>query len=373
MKSALVVSFSDLGRDPRVHRQLLALQKRFHVTSLGFSRPSVEGVAHLDVKPPRGLAQRVRGAILSLLHLDDIYYWNQPQVRAALDCIRGRQYDIVVGNDVETIPLCLRIARDRARVIVDAHEYSPREFEDRWAWRLLHQRRIDALCRRYLPQVDSFITACQSIADAYGSTYGVKAHVITNATPYQAHSPGPVCKDQIRLVHHGVASPSRRSEEMIRMMQFLDERFTLDFILIPGDVSYLARLKRLARNDPRIRFLPPVPMADITSNINRYDVGLFLLPPVNFNYAHALPNKFFEFVQARLAVAIGPSPEMQRLVEAYGFGIVASDFTAEAMAQALLSLSPEEIAVFKQRADAAAIDLCAERNETLLLRLIEGS
>ena len=29
-----------------------------------------------------------------------------------------------------------------------------------------------------------------------------------------------------------------------------------------------------------------------------FDVGVFLLEPVNFNYANALPNKLFEFVQA---------------------------------------------------------------------------
>jgi hypothetical protein len=35
---------------------------------------------------------------------------------------------------------------------------------------------------------------------------------------------------------------------------------------------------------------------------------------------------FVEFIQARLAVAVDPSPEMARLVQRYGCGVVAPDF-----------------------------------------------
>jgi glycosyltransferase involved in cell wall biosynthesis len=372
VKSVLVVSFSDLGRDPRVHRQLVALRNRFELTSLGYGTPCVEGVTHLEVAPQRGLALRLRNAALSLLRLDDLYYWLQPQVRAALVRLRGRQFDVVLANNLDALPLCIRIAQGRARVIVDAHEYAPREFEDRWTWRLLHQRRVHALCRDYLPRADGLMTVCQGIADAYERDYGVKARVVTNATAYQRLSPSPVLDGRIRLIHHGVASPSRHPEEMIRMMHHLDERFSLDLMLIAQSPAYLHRLVEMAHDDPRIRFLPPVEMPAISAFINSYDVGLFLLPPVNFNYAHALPNKFFEFVQARLAIAIGPSPEMQRLVETWDLGVVAEDFTAAGMARALSSLTRDRIEHFKRRADAAAAELCAERNETLLLDLVEG-
>ena len=56
-------------------------------------------------------------------------------------------------------------------------------------------------------------------------------------------------------------------------------------------------------------------MHELPRMANDYDVGLYLLPPTNFNQRYALPNKFFEFIQGRLAIAIGPSPEMAKLVE----------------------------------------------------------
>ena len=55
-------------------------------------------------------------------------------------------------------------------------------------------------------------------------------------------------------------------------------------------------------------------MHEIVDTIAEYDIGLFILSPINFNYYHALPNKLFEFIQARLAIAVSPSPEMARIV-----------------------------------------------------------
>jgi hypothetical protein len=112
-------------------------------------------------------------------------------------------------------------------------------------------------------------------------------------------------------------------------------------------------------------------MEQLVRRANAYDIGLYALPPVNLNRRFALPNKFFEFIQARLAVAIGPSLEMARLVNQYRCGIVADDFRPETLASALETLDGTAIASFKRASHAAANDLCAERNVTLLLDGVE--
>jgi hypothetical protein len=110
-----------------------------------------------------------------------------------------------------------------------------------------------------------------------------------------------------------------------------------------------------------------VPTERIPEETRDYELGLFLLEPTNFNYLHALPNKFFEFVQARLAVAIGPSPEMARLVRAHDLGVVAEDFTPAALARALQTLTVGKIAHYKQNAHRAAAILCWEHESKILL------
>jgi hypothetical protein len=112
-------------------------------------------------------------------------------------------------------------------------------------------------------------------------------------------------------------------------------------------------------------------MRELVRMANSYDIGLYLLPPNNFNQRYALPNKFFEFIQARLAVAIGPSPEMAALVRRYACGVIAADFTPEALAGELNNLDTEQIYAFKKASDVAAAELCAERNAEVILNVVD--
>jgi hypothetical protein len=112
-------------------------------------------------------------------------------------------------------------------------------------------------------------------------------------------------------------------------------------------------------------------MARLPEETRDYEIGMFLLEPTNFNYLHALPNKFFEFIQARLAIAIGPSPEMARLVKEHDLGVVAQDFKPQSLANALRVLTPEKVAQFKQNAHRAADVLCWEHERTKLLNEIQ--
>jgi hypothetical protein len=101
-------------------------------------------------------------------------------------------------------------------------------------------------------------------------------------------------------------------------------------------------------------------MRELSAFLNRFDLGVYILRPTNFNNRHALPNKFFEFVQARLGVAIGPSPEMAALVKRYDLGLVADDFEPASLAGLLAALTPEEIARHKRNAHEASRALSAD-------------
>jgi glycosyltransferase involved in cell wall biosynthesis len=163
---------------------------------------------------------------------------------------------------------------------------------------------------------------------------------------------------------------------MIEMMQQLDERFSLDmYLLVPGFASagtrgYIDKLKTMAANNDRIRILPPVSGNVLVETLNAYDIGVFLLPPVNFNYENTLPNKLFDFIQARLGIAIGPTPEMAEIVRQYNNGVVSEDFTAEALAKKLTTLTPTQIREFKMNSATAAKEINAENNAVILRKLI---
>jgi glycosyltransferase involved in cell wall biosynthesis len=153
-------------------------------------------------------------------------------------------------------------------------------------------------------------------------------------------------------------------------MQFLDDRFELNLMLV-GDTDYIASLKQLAASHSNVNFLPPIGTKEIASFTNQFDVGIYSLPPTNFNNEHALPNKFFEYIQARLAIVIAPSPEMVRLVKQYELGVVAEDFSPRGMAHAIRGLTVEQIDQFKANASKHAYELSAEKNRELFMELIK--
>lgn len=217
------------------------------------------------------------------------------------------------------------------------------------------------------------LTVSSGLAAAYRDEYGLAAEVLPNAARFHALVPAPLQPGRIRLVHHGIANPARRIEDMLAMMQHLDARFSLDLYLMPGPADYMRRLQEAVAADARVRLLPPVPMDDIIPTMNQYDVGLCYFPPATFNLANALPNKFFEYVQARVAIATGPTPDMAQLATQHGIGVVAREFTPAALAAALGALDAPALAAMKAACGPAAQALSYEHYADRLRAVVLGA
>lgn len=357
-----MLSFTDLARDPRVNRQIRWLQPHHQVTACGLANPQT-GARFLQVEfAAKGVFYKAIRVARLLLGGFEQAYWSQPIVQQTLQRCQQQHFDLVVANDIDALPVALRVAQSSgAKVLYDAHEYAPKEFEDLWRWRLLYQRYKTYLSRRYIPQASGFITVSPGVARAYFELCKVQAELVYSAPNFanlqpvmrQEHEP-------IRLVHHGGAMPSRHLETMIEAVLQLDERFSLDFYLMPNVPTYFEQLKNMAQGHSRIRFLDPVPMQTLPQTLSQYDLGIYVLAPVSYNNTYALPNKFFEFVQGRLGLVIGPSPDMAALANEWGFAAVSPDFTAASFANTLRSLNHARINQLKQASHRAAQVLSAE-------------
>ncbi len=202
----------------------------------------------------------------------------------------------------------------------------------------------------------------QGIADAYRRNFGLDCAVVANAAPYQDRTPQPV-HTPMRAIFTGAAQAARHVDLMIEAMREVPQGLTLDLYLMPNEPDYLAALQSAADEVSSVRILPAVPFAELMDTVASYDIALAFQRPTTFNIKYAVPNKFFEAIQARTAVVVGPAPELEAVVRKHGFGVVTSDFTAEALAETLRGLTPERVATLKAAADGAAYDLSAERAE----------
>jgi hypothetical protein len=121
----------------------------------------------------------------------------------------------------------------------------------------------------------------------------------------------------------------------------------------------------------RVNFVEPVPTIDIVREISRYDLGVHLIPPLSRNNEFALPNKFFEFIQANLAIVIGPSVEMSRIVEDFSLGMVSKSFQISEVAKALNLLNRAQIETFRRNSNQASKNFCWERESQVLLTQVK--
>lgn len=371
MPTAIVLCLADPSGNPRPNRMIRWLMKRHVVHVATVSTFAWEGVV-CDPLPAvkRGPWQRLRRCLLMLARQHDRLIWNDG-FRALVERHRRLDHALIVTHDPRLWPIALAM-RDTGRVIFDAREYYPRHFEDIWWWRMLHGPHNAELCRRYLPQADHVITVSPGLVDAYRSELDIHCELVPSLPDEHRLAPVPVDPERVRIVHHGLASRSRNLEVMIRMMKHVQPRFSLDMFLAGPDEAYKQELHRLARTIPNVRILPPVPFAELIPATAGYDIGLFLIPDISTNLRFALPNKFFEFVQARLMIAIGPSPDMAALTRQYDLGVVASDFRPETLAAALNQLSAADIMRYKANAHKAAARLHSGANEDLLSALVAG-
>lgn len=376
MKNALVLVFSNLSHDARVSRQVDWLKKRFKVTVVCFGAEGYDlEVIKIQQTKLTPLRKALLGAAL-LLRQFKLAFSLFHDYGDTVEKLRRRSWDLVVANDIDTLPIAFSV-KGKGKVIFDAHEYAPRHFEDKPVWKLFFQPFYVSLCKRYIHLTDGMLTVGKGLADEYKKEFGVNPVIITNAARYHEISPSSIVPHKIRLVHHGIANASRRLELMIDMMELLDDRFTLDLILMTseyaseGTRSYIATLKEKATRNPRIKILPAVRSAEVVATINRYDIGVFLIPPINFNYANTLPNKLFDFLQARLGIAIGPTPEMADIVTTYNIGVVSADFTAKSLAEKLNAITEADVIRFKENAAQAAADHNAGKNEERFNALID--
>lgn len=355
--SLLILSLSHIAADARVLKQVHSLSDVYDVTTCGFGS-APDGVArHVELARAEAKPVVLWRALLIRAHLYTTAYWTTPAIRSAHKQLRGRRFDTVLTNDLDTAGLALAIA-PAARIHLDLHEYWPGLHDNNDAWVRIRQPYIRWQLKRFATQIASTTVVSDTISQRYLTEFGIDSRVVANASAYQSLAPQPTGQP-LRLVHSGGSQPSRRIENMMHAVgQSADA--TLDLYLVGGGTDYYKGLVDLAgKLGPRVKILPPVSPQTLPETLNQYDVGVHVLPPTNSNNALALPNKFFDYVQARLALVIGPTASMRDLLSVHEIGEVTESFEIEALTRVIDGLSAEKVDKYKQHSHESAEELSA--------------
>jgi len=364
----LIISFSAIEADARVLKQISRLSQDFEVHTVGYGDLPPGSTSHTRIPDDMPIWRYDRAKVV--LRRFEQAYWDNPAIAFASAALRGSQWDAVLANDVDAVGLALA-QRSAHGIHADLHEYAPRQKEDVLKWRMFVAPFVRWMCRRFVTEAHSVTTVGRGIADEYLREYGIVAGVVTNAAPFAQLKPNDV-SSPISLVHSGAALRDRNILAILDAVEATASDVSLDLYLTANDPGFLEEVRLRAASSARITLHDPVPYARLSVVLNGHDVGIHLLPPVNFNNTWALPNKFFDYVQARLGVIIGPSPEMARLLKEHGVGAVADGFSSEDLTLLLDRLTSDQVAAWKSASAEAAAELSGERQVEIWAQAIEA-
>jgi hypothetical protein len=363
----LIISKRNLHTAPRVIREIETFKNNFNVIAVGYVNPNQATNQLLDIKQyDLSIVDKLIRKIFLTVPLVKKHFYNHvylSEYKKLKTLVQQQQPKILIIHETEMLPVAFKIREKTGihfKIVYNAHEYHPLEY-DTPTFIKNDKVFFEKLYAKYVVKTDLLVNVCESIRLQCLKDFGKDSLVVPNAAQFvQGLQPSEV-NNTIKLIHHGGSIAARKLEVMIHMMDVLPSNYKLDFMLVPNDPEYYNKLVQLAKNNTRINFIEPVGYNKIVATINKYDIGVYTLNPGGFNQQIALPNKVYEFIQARLCLAVTPNTEMKNLVLQNNLGVVANDYTAAAMADAILSITPEQLYQFKLNSHKSAEQLSAEK------------
>jgi glycosyltransferase involved in cell wall biosynthesis len=369
MKKIIVSVTNDLVTDQRVDRVCNTLVKMgFEVLLIG--RRLKESLP-LGRRPYR--MKRMR-----LLFRRGPCFYAEYNIRLFLFLL-FRPAGIFLSNDLDTLPANFLAAGIRRKALVyDSHEYYTETPE------LVNRKTVQAVWRfiegRIFPRLRHVYTVNGSIAALYSKKYNVPVHVVRNLPCRREPQPGikendnpfPPGKKVILLQGAGI-NMQRGAEEMVEAMRYISGAV---FVIIGGG-DVIDDLKQQVKEtglSGKVMFIPKVPFEALHAYTVQADIAVTLDKDTNLNYRYSLPNKLFDYIQARVPVLASDLPEIAGIVKQYEIGMLVSGHEPEMLAKAVNNMlnNKERYKVWKENLSFAADELCWENEEKKLIPIFSA-
>lgn len=378
-----ILSFSPIAWDARVLREIEAASEWYDVDVIGYGKwedRDRDNVRFFSLPKTKtsivfALSKYMR-VPLGYLNPEywEAHFWQKREYHLALEILVQEKYDLIHANDWDSLPLAAHAGQQvDSLVLFDAHEYTPAQASDNLRVKLFNLPVRVFLLKKYQKWITKAITVSDGLSNLYHQNFDLASEVIMNAPYYVKSEFRSVNSDEIQLIHHGGAMRGRHLEDFIYLMELLDSRFRMNFMLMASEVDYLRRLRSLANRVSleRVIFHEPVPPRDINNILTKFDIGIPLIRANTLSYINALPNKFFDYIMAGLSIAVSPLPSMKKIIEKHGIGVIAEDQSISVMAERLNSLTAEKINQFKKNSLELAQTLNAETEMKKLMQIYD--
>ncbi len=306
----LLVALADITRDARTVNLARAISQRgLTVAVLGSYRDHRdEPFAKISWSDPGGRALR--------------RWWSFTRTCAAADV----SAKLVIAMDVFALAGASQLARSaKAKLFYDMRELNfalgPLQGKG------LKQTIITRHEERQLRNVDTVIVSGDLDADLVHERFSLASRplVLLNTPPYKDVVESPLRKmcgldtTTPLVIYQGVVHHGRGLAPFFRAMLLMPDVH----LAVMGDGPALTELQRHAAQigvADRVHWLGSVPYDELHAYTCGADLGLCLIEPLSLSYEYALPNKLFEYMNARIPSIVSDLPALRLHIEKYHVG-----------------------------------------------------
>lgn len=225
-------------------------------------------------------------------------------------------------NDLDTLTAGYVFKKiSGCKLVYDAHELWIEMDPNESAW---WKKVWGFLEKMFTRKAEMVISVNKSICEELEKRYAVKRTVSIFNCPFsiRIRRKVPASSDDRKLIlYQGRYDPYRGLEELIESAQYINN----GVLALRGYGVMEEELRKLAVSlglNSTVKFLSPVNMSELVQAASEADIGIVPYRDLSLDYVLCTPNKIFEYMMAGLAVGVSDLPELKRIVNESGNGVI---------------------------------------------------
>ena len=272
--------------------------------------------------------------------------------------------DAICAIDLDTIIPCLYISRwKKIPRIYDAHELFTGLKEV--ATRPVVLKIWSRTERKTVPKYKLGYTVSEGIAEEFNRRYGVNYQTIRNVPVIRPLQNNVITEKNI--IYQGAINEARGFEQLIPAMQWINCH-----LIICGDGNFMPQLKKLIADykvEDKIELTGMLSPDELWHYSQKAYLAVAVPENEGLNQFLALPNKFFDYINAGLPQVTVNYPEYQKLNKQFEVAVLLEDLNPKRIAEAINNLLADDVLYnrLKQNCLEARLELNWQQEEKKLL------
>ncbi|MFK5959170.1 MAG: glycosyltransferase [Lutibacter sp.] len=352
MKQIIVSVTNDLVNDQRVHKVCTTLtQANYDVLLIG-----------RKLKTSKNLKRDYKTYRFQLLFKKGFLFYAEYNLRLFIKLLFiAKKNNILLSNDLDTLlPNFMMSKLLQIPLVFDSHEL----FSELPSIRGRYSQKVWRFLENWLvPKQKYFFTVSGSIANWFYENYGVKPLVLKNFPRYK-NTPFKEAQHKY-ILYQGSLNKGRGLLALIKAMQ------TIEIPLkIAGEGPYKSKIEKkiielkLENKVLLLGNLDPEKLVLITQNAT---LGISLEEDLGLSYRYSLPNKLFDYIQAKTPVLATYLPEIKNVVESYKVGEIIEDHSPKNIVKGISKILENGKYYYQLNLEEASKELIWENQEKMLL------